>query len=204
MNVDALSRNPIGSAADDDDIGEEIQDIADIQVDVPGKEGGLLCVKIEEETEWMGVRRKGRQHNAICSGSNHWTWVGKHQLYMLDVAAAEGLSEESIPGEEVVSTGEEPVQHEEAQMVLKRKRPQYFDKRQQLDLVLAAQELSKLGDHELSPTESDDEEDHGVKSSCVNIWEDTDYLMLLKEGVLPDAVNFEESKRIRRRASNYC
>jgi hypothetical protein len=89
-------------------------------------------------------------------------------------------------------------------MVLKRRRPQYFDKRQQLDLVLAAQELSELGDHELSPTESDDEEDHGVKSSYVDKWEDTDYLTLLKEGVLLDAVDLEESKRIRKRASNYC
>jgi hypothetical protein len=29
-------------------------------------------------------------------------------------------------------------------------------------------------------------------------------LTLLKKGVLPDAVDFEESKRIRKRASNYC
>jgi hypothetical protein len=34
-NVDALNRNPIGSAADDDDFGEKIQDIAGTQVDVP-------------------------------------------------------------------------------------------------------------------------------------------------------------------------
>jgi hypothetical protein len=123
---------------------------------------------------------------------------------MLDIASAEDLSEELIPGEEAVSTSDEPVQHEGARMVLKRRRPQYFDKRQQLDLVLAAQELSELGDHELSPTESNDEEDHGVKLSCVDIWEDTDCLTLLKEGVLPDAVDFEESKRIRKRANNYC
>jgi hypothetical protein len=123
---------------------------------------------------------------------------------MLDVASGEDLSKELIPGEEAVSTGDELVQHEGAQMVLKRRKPQYFDKRQQLDLVLAAQELFELGDHELSPTESDDEEDHGVKSSCVDIWEDTDCLTLLKEGVLLDAVDLEESKRIRKRASNYC
>jgi hypothetical protein len=43
-------------------------------------------------------------------------------------------------------------------MVLKRRKPQYFDKRQQLDLVLAAQDLSEFGDPKLSPTESDDEE----------------------------------------------
>jgi len=71
-------------------------------------------------------------------------------------------------------------------------------------LVLAAQELFELGDHEVSPTKSDGEEDHEVKSSCVDIWADTDCLKLLKEGVLPDAVDFEESKRIRKRASNYC
>jgi hypothetical protein len=203
-NVDALSRNPIRSAADDDDFGEEIHDITNTQIDVPRKERGLLCVKTEEETEWMGVRKKGRHHNAICSGSNHWTWVSNHQLYMLDVATAEDLSKEFIPGEEAVSTGDEPMQHEGARMVLKRRRPQYFDKRQQLDLALAAQEMSEFGNHELGSTESNDEEDHGVKSSYVDIWEDTDCLTLLKEGVLLDAVDFEESKRIRKRASNYC
>ncbi len=123
---------------------------------------------------------------------------------MLDVTSGEDLSEELMPGEEAVSTGDEHVQHEEARMVLKRRRPQYFNKRQQLDLVLAAQELSEFGDPELSPTGPDDEEDHGVKSSCVDIWEDTGCLTLLKEGVLSDAVDLEESKRIRKRASNYC
>jgi hypothetical protein len=100
--------------------------------------------------------------------------------------------------------GDEPVQHEGAQMVLKRRRPQYVDKRQQLDLVLVAQELSEFGDYEFNLTKSDDEEDHGVKSSYIDIWEDTDYLMLLKEGVSPDKVDLEESKRIRKRTSNYC
>ncbi len=69
---------------------------------------------------------------------------------------------------------------------------------------MAAQELSEFGDHELSPIESDEEEDYGVKSSYVDIWEDADCLTLLREGVLPDAGDFEESKRIRKRASNYC
>jgi hypothetical protein len=208
-NVDALSRNPVGSTANDDDFGEEIQDITGIQADVPGEEGEFLCVQTGEETEWMGVRRKDRrfvQHNACCFGINHWTCVGNHQLYILDVTSGEDLSEEFIPGEEVVSMGDEPVQHKGArkeEKKKKRRRPQYFDKQQQLNLVLAAKELSKFGDHELGPTESDDEEDHGVKLSCVDIWEDTDCLMLLKEGVLPNAVDFEESKRIRKRASNY-
>ncbi len=102
-NVDALSRNPVGSATDDDDFSEDIQDIAGTQADIPGGEGELLCVKTGEETEWMGVRRKDRrfvQHNACCFGINHWTCVDNHQLYMLDVASREDLSEELIPGEE--------------------------------------------------------------------------------------------------------
>ncbi len=40
---------------------------------------------------------------------------------MLDVASEEDPFEESIPGEEAVPTGDEPVQHEKARMVLKRR-----------------------------------------------------------------------------------
>jgi hypothetical protein len=43
-NVDALSRNPVGSAVDDDDFDEEIQDIVGTQADALGGEGDLLCV----------------------------------------------------------------------------------------------------------------------------------------------------------------
>jgi hypothetical protein len=123
---------------------------------------------------------------------------------MLDIESEEELSEESIPGEEAVPTHDEPVQHEEVRVVLKRRRPQYYDRRQQLELALAAQELSEYGDPELSPTELDEEEGHGVKHSCVDIWRDAKCLMLLKEGVLSNAVDLDESKRIRKRANNYC
>ncbi len=43
-----------------------------------------------------------------------------------------------------------------------------------------------------------------MKSNSIDIWEDMDCLALLKEGVLPAAVNIEEGKRIRKRASTYC
>jgi hypothetical protein len=88
--------------------------------------------------------------------------------------------------------------------MVKRRRPKYFDRRQQMELALAAQELSELGDHELSPAACDDEEDREIKSSCADIWEDPNCLMLLMEGVLPDVVELEEAKRIRKRASHYC
>jgi hypothetical protein len=73
-----------------------------------------------------------------------------------------------------------------------------------LELALAAHELFEFGDHELNPPQSEDEEDHEVMSSCVDIWEDTDSLMFLKEGILPNSIDYEGAKRIRKRASNYC
>ncbi len=81
-NVDALSRNPVGSAVDDDDFGAEIQDITDILADEPKEDGELLYVKAGEETDWM------------C--------VDNHQLYMLDVASTEDLYEEPFPEEGAV------------------------------------------------------------------------------------------------------
>jgi hypothetical protein len=53
--------------------------------------------------------------------------------------------------------------------VVKRRRPQYFDKWQQLDLILEAQELAEFRDHELSPTESDEEEDQEMDAKCIDI-----------------------------------
>jgi hypothetical protein len=100
--------------------------------------------------------------------------------------------------------GNEPVQDDDERIMVKRRRPQYFDKRQQLDLILEAHELANFGDHKLSPTEFDDEEDQEIDVKCIDIWEDVVCLGLLKEGVLPDTVDLEESKRARKRVSNYC
>jgi hypothetical protein len=111
-NVDALSRNPVGLTADDDDFGEEIPDLANTQAGLSGIKDKLLCVQTCEETEWMGVRRKDRrfvQHNACCFGINHWRGVGCHQLYMLDVTPEEEPSEESIPDEETREMDDGPI-----------------------------------------------------------------------------------------------
>ncbi len=86
---------------------------------------------------------------------------------------------------------------------IKRKRPQYLDKQQQLELVIAAQELFELGDPDLSPTGSDDENECEGRMGCLDIWQDVDCLTLLKGGVLTDTMSLEENKRIRKRAINY-
>jgi hypothetical protein len=149
MNTDALSRNPVGLAVEDEDFGEEIRDITGAHLDAPEEGSELLCAMSGKETKWMGVRRKDRrfvQHNACCFRINHQKNVHSHSLFMLGVESEEELSEESVPGEETVPVHDEPVQHEQEQVVPKRRRPQYYDRRQQLELVLATQELSEFGD----------------------------------------------------------
>jgi len=133
MNADALRRNPVGLAIEDEDFSEEIRDITGAHPDAPEKGLELLCAMVGKETEWMGVRRKDRrfvQHNAYCFGINHQKNVHSHQLFMMGVESEEALSEESVPGEETVPVHDEPVQREEEQVVLKRRRPQYYDRRQ--------------------------------------------------------------------------
>jgi len=70
--------------------------------------------------------------------------------------------------------------------------------------VLATQELSKFGDHELGHIESDEEETYGMDTRNVDIWKDTTCLGLLKEDKLPDIVDIKESKRARKIITNYC
>ncbi len=154
----------------------------------------------------MGIRRKDRryvQHDAFCFGINHQTNGHSHQLFMLGVEFEEEGSEESVPDEEVAPTPDAPVQEDGELVVLKRRRPRYYDRRQQLELVLAAQELSEFGDPNLSPTELDEEEGHGAKHNCANIWQDVECLRLIREGTLFDTLDYYECRRIRKRASNY-
>jgi hypothetical protein len=79
----------------------------------------------------------------------------------------------------------------------------HYDKRQQLELVLAAQKLTKSDDLELDPTEPSEEGGHEDNIKSVDIWSDATCLTLLKDGVLPDTMDVEESKRFKKRVSNY-
>jgi hypothetical protein len=64
--------------------------------------------------------------------------------------------------------------------------------------VLATQELSKFGDHELGHIKSDEKETYNMDTRNVDIWKDTTCLGLLKEDKLLDTVDLEESKRARK------
>jgi hypothetical protein len=80
----------------------------------------------------------------------------------------------------------------------------YYDRRQQLELVFAAQGLSEIEGREMNPTTVGEEAKYGVEVKEPDIWKDAICLALLKEGVLPDLVEQEEGKRARKRVEHYC
>jgi hypothetical protein len=47
-NVDALSRNPVGPAMDDNNFSEEIQDIGNMQIDMPKAGEKMFFIQIGE------------------------------------------------------------------------------------------------------------------------------------------------------------
>ncbi len=74
MNVDALSRNPVGSAVEDDDFSEEIQDIEIKQDDSIKATGGIFSVRHGGDSEWFGLKKQSGgkiEHHRCCFGINH-------------------------------------------------------------------------------------------------------------------------------------
>ncbi len=80
----------------------------------------------------------------------------------------------------------------------------YYDRRQQLELVLAAQVMSEDGTHKINLTMVGDADKGGGEMKDPDIWQDTACLTLLREGVLPELIELGESKRVRKRTASYC
>ncbi len=95
------------------------------------------------------------------------------------------------------------MQNSAARMILQMKRPHYYDKQQQLELVLATQRLLESGEHDLQSVELDEEDECGIDSRSSDIWEDVSCMELLQGGMLPATVDPVESKRARERILNY-
>jgi hypothetical protein len=60
-NVDALSRNLVGQATDDDDFSEEIQDIGTMQTDSTKTTEKIFSVQYGEDSDWFGSRRQSKK-----------------------------------------------------------------------------------------------------------------------------------------------
>jgi hypothetical protein len=122
---------------------------------------------------------------------------------VIDVISEDDQPQELVPCEVEDKKGDETAQSSTTRMVLQRKRPHYYDKQQQLELVLAAQRLLGTGEHDFQSTDLDEEEECGADSRSSDIWEDVNYMELLQGGALPATIDPLESKRARKRIFNY-
>ncbi len=80
---------------------------------------------------------------------------------MVDVVLEEDQPKEPVPYEVRITRGGELMQDNDVRVVMKRRGPQYYNKQQQLELVLAAQQLFESGEHDLVSTGSDEEDECG-------------------------------------------
>ncbi|CAK9195607.1 unnamed protein product [Sphagnum troendelagicum] len=72
--------------------------------------------------------------------------------------------DEATPSVEVMGAAEdEELEAADSEQRLQKSQIRYYNRRQQLELVLAAQELSEIGGHEVDPTVSGDEDKCGVE-----------------------------------------
>jgi hypothetical protein len=124
---------------------------------------------------------------------------------MLDIVTETDADEEVTPNVEVVGAAEdEELETADSEQRLQKSQIRYYNRRQQLKLVLAVQELFEIGGHEVDPTVSGNEDKCGVEIKRFDIWQDTTCLALLREGVLLEVIDLEEGKRAKKRADNYC
>ncbi len=209
-NADALSRNPMGIVADDDDFNLEIQDFANKPGGAIKATRGLFSVQCGRESEWLGVRRRSRplkQHYQCCFGINHWLRLEEHQLYMMEVLTETSQDEEDDSpddGEEAVEKEIRSSESYRGKRVLRNGGTKYYDKKQQLDIILAAQGLLDDAEYEAEGAHTGSNEACDDDSSKADIWEDALCIEWLKEGFIPEEIDPQESKRIRRRAKQYC
>ncbi|CAM6029532.1 unnamed protein product [Sphagnum balticum] len=154
-NVDALSRNPVGKAQDDDDFCEEIRDISTGGGDSVALTVGMLSVQCGRRSEWLGLRRQSvgvKQHHEYCFGINHRQWPEMQQLCMLEVLTDE---EGDSPDEGSEAARDDGILRSESsrnKQITSRGGTRYYNKEQQLELVLAAQGLVYEDAHQASDT----------------------------------------------------
>ncbi|CAK9867685.1 unnamed protein product [Sphagnum jensenii] len=132
----------------------------------------VLVVRHGQHLEWFGNRRHLRglnEHCKCCFGIDHRHSSDPHHLFMVDVVNVADAEEETNPSIGVV----EAAKNEEFEVADGEQKPKggqvtYYNRRQQLELVLGAQELSGIGGYEVEPTTKED----SVKMKGYGIWED--------------------------------
>ncbi len=207
-NADALSRNPVGQALDDEDFQQEIQDDPHTQYGEAEMTEKVLSVQHNRHLVWRGSRRQVREHtkhNRGRPGIKQWYSSDPHHLFMIDSVVVSDSGDEANPSTERLDVAEdEDLEVDQGQPEHGKNLVRYYDRKQQLELVLATQAMSKDDTHKINLTMVGDVDKGGGEMKDPDIWQDTTCLTLLREGVLPELIEPRESKRVRKRAASYC
>ncbi|CAM5999720.1 unnamed protein product [Sphagnum balticum] len=136
----------------------------------------------KEDTRWEDICQKLRIDQNLDELKRSLLWT-----------LLESQEEEDDSFEEGAEAGvEEEARNSwssKTKRVHKERKTRYYDRKQQLELVLAAQEL--LGDdgHKTGDARLADDKACAEDTSKTNIWEDEVCLRLLREGIIPDTVD---------------
>ncbi|CAM6067965.1 unnamed protein product [Sphagnum tenellum] len=116
---------------------------------------------------------------------------------MLEVLTNE---EGDSPEEGSEAAGDNEILHSEScrgEQIISRGGTRYYNKEQQLELVLTTQGLTHEDAHQASDSRS--EEAGADDSNQTDIWEDAVCMGWLKEGFLPDGINPQERRRAQKK-----
>jgi hypothetical protein len=122
---------------------------------------------------------------------------------MIGIVAGTDAGEEATTSASMEGQDEEMLEAGKEQR-LRKSLGKYYNPRQQLEMVLAAQELSEMGECAVNLAIMGEGDRCGIEANAPDIWQDEICMTLLKEGMLPELVDPGEGKRVRKRAEHYC
>jgi hypothetical protein len=133
-NADALSRNPMGKAMDDEDFQQEIQDAPHTQPEVAETIEKVLAVRDGQHMEWLGSKRQLWGHTerqGHSHGIKHWHDSDPHHLFMIDLVTTTDSEEEATPSaEQMEVTEHENLEVDHGELRHWKGQIKYYDRRQ--------------------------------------------------------------------------
>ncbi len=133
-NADALSRNPVGKAMDDEDFQQEIQDDPHIRPEVAETIEKVLAIRHGQHMEWPGDRKQSwghTEHQGHGHEIKHWHDSDPRHLFMINVVTATDSEEEANPSAEQMEVAtHENLEVDHGELRRWKGQTRYYDRRQ--------------------------------------------------------------------------
>ncbi len=197
----------MGQALDDEDFQQEIQDDPHTQCGKLEIIEQMLTVQRNRHLVWRGTKRQISEHNESNKGQpgiKQWSNSDTQHVFMIDSVVISDSSDEAEPSAGRLEAAKEEDQETTLnQLSHRRDTITYYNRRQQLELVLVTQSMSEVGVHKVNLIVMDEDEQGGEEKKGPDIWQNATCLALIRDGVLPNMLEFDEGKRVRKKAANY-